>query len=78
LPKATGFNFNYYRPLQLAILKGDWESTKAFIDLDPSALTAKITYREQTALHVAAMGGQWKVVEKLAQLMPTNMMIHKD
>ncbi|WJX32325.1 hypothetical protein P8452_20662 [Trifolium repens] len=73
-----GFNFNYYRPLQLAILKGDWESTKAFIDLDPSALTAKITYYDQTALHFAAMGGQWKVVEKLAQLMPADMVVERD
>jgi ankyrin repeat protein len=78
LPKATGFNFNYYRPLQLALLKGDWESTKAFIDFDPSALTAKITIHDQTALHVAAMGAQWKVVEKLAQVMPANMFVEKD
>jgi ankyrin repeat protein len=37
-----------------------------------------ITYHEQTALHVAAMGGQWKVVEKLAQLVPANMFVEKD
>ncbi|MCI37355.1 ankyrin repeat protein, partial [Trifolium medium] len=62
----------------LAILKGDWESTKAFLDNDPSALTTKITVLGQTALHVAAVGSQWKLVEKLAQLMPPNMLTELD
>jgi ankyrin repeat protein len=78
LPKATRYNHNYYKPLQLAILKGDWESTKAFLDDNPSVLTAKITMNGQTALHVAALGAQWKVVEKLAQHMPANMVVELD
>jgi ankyrin repeat protein len=80
LPEATGFNNNpaYYQPLHLAILNGDWESTKAFLDNDPSALTVKITMLGQNALHVAAMGAQWKLVEKLVQLMPANMVIERD
>jgi hypothetical protein len=49
----------------LAILKGDWKSTKAFLDNDPSALTAKVTIHGRTALHVAAVGAQWKLLEKL-------------
>jgi ankyrin repeat protein len=78
LPKAREFNNSYYQPLHLAILKGDWESTKAFLDNDPSALTAKITVFRQTALQVAALGAQWKLVEKLAQLMPANMLTELD
>jgi ankyrin repeat protein len=78
LPKARGFNHSYYQPLQLAILKGDWESTKAFLDNDPSALTAKVTILGRTALHVAAVGSQWKLVEKLVQLMPANMLTELD
>ncbi|XP_045821446.1 uncharacterized protein LOC123914367 isoform X2 [Trifolium pratense] len=64
---ALGFDHNYYQPLHLAILKGDWKSTKAFLDNDPTALTAKVTVHGRTALHVAAVGAQWKLVEKLAQ-----------
>jgi ankyrin repeat protein len=78
LPKAREFNNSYYQPLHLAILKGDWESTKAFFDNDPSALTAKITVFGQTALHVAALGAQWKLVEKLSQHMPANMVVELD
>ncbi|KAK2394032.1 hypothetical protein P8452_15916 [Trifolium repens] len=75
---ARGFNHSYYQPLHLAILKGDWESTKAFLDNDPSALTAKVTILGRTALHVAAVGSQWKLVEKLVQLMPANMLTELD
>jgi len=78
LPKARGFNHSYYRPFHLAILKGDWESTKAFIDNDPTALTAKVTVLGRTALHVAAVGAQWKLVEKLVQHMPANMAAELD
>ncbi|GAU41043.1 hypothetical protein TSUD_280200 [Trifolium subterraneum] len=78
LQKARGFNHSYYQPLQLAILKGDWKSTKAFLDNDSSTLTAKITILGQTALHVAAVGSEWKLVEKLAQHMPPNMLTELD
>ncbi|GAU41207.1 hypothetical protein TSUD_128830 [Trifolium subterraneum] len=77
---AGGFDHNYYQPLHLAIQKGDWESTKAFLDNDPTALTAKITVHGRTALHVAAVGAQWKLVEKLAQhqQMPANVLAELD
>jgi hypothetical protein len=32
----------------------------------------------QTALHVAALGAQWKLVEKLAQHMPANMVVEME
>ncbi|PNX76485.1 ankyrin repeat protein, partial [Trifolium pratense] len=75
---AEELNYKYYQPLHLAILKGDWKSTKAFLDDNPSALTAKITKFDQTALHVAALRSQWKLVEKLVQLMPANMVTKLD
>jgi ankyrin repeat protein len=78
LPKARGFNHNYYQPLHLAILKGDWTSTKAFLDDDPSALTAKVTIHGRTVLHVAAVGAQWELLEKLVQIMPANMLAELD
>ena len=78
MPKARGFNHSYYQPLHSAILKGDWESTKAFIDNDPSALTAKVTVYGRTALHVAAVEAQWYLVEKLVEHMHANMLTELD
>lgn len=78
LPKARGFNHSYYQPLHLSILKGDWESTRAFLDNDPSALTAKVTILGRTVLHVAAVGGQWQLVEKLVQHVPANVLAELD
>ncbi|KAG2394722.1 uncharacterized protein HKW66_Vig0079030 [Vigna angularis] len=75
---ARGFNHSYYHPLHIAILKGDWQSTKAFLDNDPSAWTAKITILGRTALHVAAVGGQWQIVEKLVQHVPTKVLEELD
>lgn len=76
--KARGFNHNYYHPLHLAILKGDWESMRVFFEGDPSAVTAKITMVGRTALHVAALAGQWKLVEKLVQQMPLEALAEVD
>jgi len=76
--KAKGFNHSYYHPLHIAILKGDWQSTKAFLDNDPSAWTAKITILGRTALHVAAVGGQWPIVEKLVQHVPAQVLEELD
>lgn len=76
--KARGFDHNYYHPLHLAILKGDWDTARAFFDRDLSALTAKITMTARTALHVAAIGGQWQLVEKLVQKMPTEALAELD
>ncbi|XP_027191427.1 uncharacterized protein [Cicer arietinum] len=72
------FNHRYYQPLHLSILKGDWESTKAFIDNDPTALTTKISILGRTALHVAAVSAQWHLIEKLLQHMPANVLEELD
>lgn len=75
---AKGFNHSYYHRLHIAILKGDWKATKAFLDNDPSALTAKITTIGRTALHVAAVGGKWQIVENLVQLVPAQVLSELD
>ncbi|KAK7305200.1 hypothetical protein VNO77_43101 [Canavalia gladiata] len=78
LSKARGFDHSYYHPLHIAILKGDWKSTKAFLDNDPNAMTSKVTIVGRNALHVAAVGGQWQLVEKLVQLVPTETLAELD
>ncbi|KAK7288523.1 hypothetical protein RIF29_01984 [Crotalaria pallida] len=75
---ARGFNHNYYQSLHVALLKGDWESAKAFFDQNPSAWAAKVTILGRNALHVAAVGGQWQIVEKLVQHMPAEILAELD
>ncbi|CAL5375495.1 unnamed protein product [Camellia sinensis] len=60
-----------YRPLVKAALRGDWDSAKRFFDQDPDSLTAHITSKKETALHVAIKNGRSiEFVEKLLDLMP--------
>ncbi|KAF5956381.1 hypothetical protein HYC85_003606 [Camellia sinensis] len=62
--------FGRYIPLLNAALRGDWDSAKRFFDQDPDALTAHITCKKETALHVAIMSGRSvEFVEKLVDLM---------
>ena len=69
LPKARGFDYNQYRPLHIALLKGDWDFAKEFFREHPDALTARITTLAMTALQVLAVGGQWHLIEELVQHM---------
>ncbi|KAL7193989.1 hypothetical protein ACSBR2_025599 [Camellia fascicularis] len=60
-----------YTPLQNAALRGDWDSAKRFFDQDPDALTAHITSKKETALHLTIKNGRSiEFVEKLLDLMP--------
>ncbi|XP_038711857.1 uncharacterized protein LOC120006054 [Tripterygium wilfordii] len=68
---SMGMNSNYYRPLFLASLKGDWDSARRFFERDPDAVTAKISVLSMTALHVAVSNEQAEFVEKLVELMPS-------
>ncbi|KAI4335216.1 hypothetical protein L6164_013883 [Bauhinia variegata] len=75
---GRGFNYNYYRPLHVAVLKGDWEIAEKFFNDDPGALTSRITTVAMTPLHVAALGRQWQIAEKLVQLMPPDALAMQD
>ncbi|CAK7325285.1 unnamed protein product [Dovyalis caffra] len=48
---------------------GNWDSVKRFLDHHPNAINAKITSYGGTALHVATVGGNVKIVEKLVEFM---------
>ncbi|XP_054814085.1 uncharacterized protein LOC129314628 [Prosopis cineraria] len=56
--------------LYMAICANNWNSAKAFLDENPSALTAKITPSGKTALHVAVLFGHVTIVEELLKLVP--------
>ena len=48
-----------YKSLQI----GDWNAAKEFLNRHPHAISAKITVREKTALHVAVEAGHVHIVE---------------
>ncbi|XP_059644115.1 protein ACCELERATED CELL DEATH 6-like isoform X2 [Cornus florida] len=60
----------YMMTLYKAVHKGDWESTKYFLELDPNALTAPISEYGDTILHIAALAGHVKLVEELVYRTP--------
>ncbi|EOY10939.1 Ankyrin repeat family protein [Theobroma cacao] len=63
--------FNYYRPLHLAALKGNWEAAKGYFpDGDSEAFTEDVSCKGMNALLVASCNGQTKFVEMLVQRMP--------
>ena len=50
----------FYKSLKI----GDWNAAKEFLNQYPHAISAKITVRGQTALHVAADAGHVHIVEE--------------
>uniref|UniRef100_A0A803KWQ4 PGG domain-containing protein n=1 Tax=Chenopodium quinoa TaxID=63459 RepID=A0A803KWQ4_CHEQI len=59
-----------YLPLYKAVIKGDWNEVRKFLDEDPEALMAKITIESETALHIAVgTGKHLEFVEKLIRRM---------
>ncbi|CAI0455715.1 unnamed protein product [Linum tenue] len=62
---------HYYVELVKAIYNGDWEAAKAFFDLDPWSLTAKITEMHDTPLHVAISSSRSpEFIRRLVDLLP--------
>ncbi|CAA3019052.1 ankyrin repeat-containing ITN1-like isoform X1 [Olea europaea subsp. europaea] len=58
-----------YVPLYHAALKGDWEKAKEFFYLHPQAITARITNRGESVLHIAAGAKQIIFVQELVKMM---------
>ncbi|XP_021727660.1 uncharacterized protein LOC110694800 [Chenopodium quinoa] len=59
-----------YLPLYKAVVRGDWNEARKFLDEDPEALIAKITIASETALHIAVgTGKDLEFVEKLIRRM---------
>ncbi|TXG68625.1 hypothetical protein EZV62_003560 [Acer yangbiense] len=65
---GTAEHLKYYQSLHNAAKRGDWESAKSFIEMDPNALTARITVDSKTVWHVAALCDQWEFILKLLEL----------
>ena len=52
-----------YMDLYKALQIGDWNAAKEFLNGHPPAISAKITVRGETALHVAAEAGHVLIME---------------
>ncbi|KAL0008118.1 hypothetical protein SO802_009620 [Lithocarpus litseifolius] len=63
-----------YKSLQI----GDWNAAKEFLNRNPHAISAKITVRDKTALHVAAAAGHVHIVEELVKQMSEENLEIKD
>ena len=63
-----------YKSLQI----GDWNAAKKFLNRHPLAISAKITVKGGTALHVAAEAGHVHIVEELVKQMSKENLAIKD
>ncbi|KAJ0081296.1 hypothetical protein Patl1_12366 [Pistacia atlantica] len=67
--EAERNRFTAYVFLHLAALKGDWEYAKAFLMLNPQAVSARITRNQETALHIATGARHTIFVQELVNIM---------
>ena len=66
--------FDFYEDL----LRGNWNGARVFLNRHPQAISAKITVKEKTALHVAAEAGHVHIVEELVKQMSEENLEIKD
>ena len=67
-----------YMDLCKSLQIGDWNAAKEFLNGHPPAISAKITVRGETALHVAAEAGHVHIVEELVKQMSKENLEIKD
>ncbi|XP_026458157.1 uncharacterized protein LOC113358721 isoform X2 [Papaver somniferum] len=63
-------SYTHHAALYQAIHKNDLESVNVHLRDNPNAVTARITSTGETALHIAAVSGRFRIMELLLQLMP--------
>ncbi|KAB1200857.1 hypothetical protein CJ030_MR0G006087 [Morella rubra] len=69
LHDPDNIGFVQYAELLNCVKRGDWNSTKNYLELHPEAVRARITYSGQTALHVAIEANHSDIVEPLVAMM---------
>ncbi|KAG2669675.1 hypothetical protein I3760_14G043200 [Carya illinoinensis] len=67
-----------YADLAKAVRRGDWETTLKFLNLHPTALTAKITVTSRTVLHAAVEAEQEYIVEMLVNMISEHDLAMQD
>ncbi|KAB1220603.1 hypothetical protein CJ030_MR3G015856 [Morella rubra] len=72
--RADGKNQDYlkYASFLKAVRNGDLDAIKAFLALHPEASSAKLTFGDQTALHIAVLAGHVHIVKELVERIMSN------
>ncbi|KAB1225596.1 hypothetical protein CJ030_MR1G020811 [Morella rubra] len=72
--RADGKNQDYlkYASFLKAVRNGDLDAMKAFLALHPEASSAKLTFGDQTALHIAVLAGHVHIVKELVERIMSN------
>ncbi|KAF5478970.1 hypothetical protein F2P56_005487 [Juglans regia] len=71
-------SYKKYGDLYLAVRRGNWNAVQEFLEREPDALTAKINWKYQTPLYVAAAAGQVHVAKKLVEKLPEEKLEMQD
>ncbi|KAG2682379.1 hypothetical protein I3843_11G189700 [Carya illinoinensis] len=71
-------SYKKYGELYLAVRRGNWNAVQEFLEREPDALTAKINWKYQTPLYVAAAAGQVHVAKKLVEKLPEEKLEMQD
>ncbi|KAJ9684839.1 hypothetical protein PVL29_017027 [Vitis rotundifolia] len=73
-PAGTADIFSQYAGLIKALDRGNWNAIEVFLRSNPDLVRAKISPTGLTPLHIAALAGHVRVVEKLVdKLMPADL-----
>ncbi|GMN55663.1 hypothetical protein TIFTF001_024774 [Ficus carica] len=62
-------DFQRHRPLFDAVMHGNWDTAKTYLDQHPDAVRVRIDSSGRTPLHIAVSAGHLRIVEELVQLM---------
>ncbi|XP_065618234.1 uncharacterized protein LOC136062722 isoform X2 [Quercus suber] len=70
--------FSQYLSFEKHIRKGNWDAAMQFINSHPEAVSARISFLESTALHIAIFEGHTNIVEELVKIMSEENLKIKD
>ena len=62
-------DFSQYASFHKNVHEGNWDSANQFLSSHPEALSAKISFDGDTALHIAVVGGHMNIVKELVNKM---------
>ena len=62
-------DFRQYVSFHKNVHEGNWDFANQFLSSHPKAVSAKISIREDTALHIAVCGGHMNIVKELVNKM---------
>ncbi|KAK7830163.1 hypothetical protein CFP56_028518 [Quercus suber] len=77
-PVMVNIGLSQYSTFQMDIQEGNWDAANHFLSSLPEAVSAKISHRGSTALHIAIFAGHTNIVEELVMKMSEEDLKIKD